>query len=1257
MKNLKIYLSIISLVFLTHAGITIKNDKENIEVSIESDGTVISTEKLIPTEGSDVQGGDPFKTLYFIRENDDRPLRMALSKKGFEHFCYNNIYAPEGRFLDPVDLRFKYKDESPKVWYNVRWHGLIYEKAIEPDLNLLLPNYIRTKSYRYRDKGGKSESIQYADGYGRVVQTQGLLNNYKSFITGTYFNENNKEYKAALPFSSIKFGQYLDMRDEKLIDSANDYYSKKFGNDEQFAYVEKEYHNDPRGDVHAVSLPGAGFDIESGHTVQNWQFSIVGENNYFTNTQLTSGTFENDWKVANTPTYDTTYTTIYDTTFIEHVAKVKVDSTIQWIDHSGSVGAPADTTWAYIYEDVITVETVITSDTDVEITGTPIFATHLLNVSRDRDGNFVQHVKNSKNELVLAWSYDGTKEIISKYEYDDRGNLLHEIMPIEVAGKGRCRNSYGYDTQDRLIWKVSPDKDTVRFYYDKFSRLDSTVARNNTLIPEYDELGRLVKSYVRINGGDKVLLARTYYDSKTTLDNEIFDVFEKPEDLAVFKKIVGLDGKGEIKYSRGRSIATVTYNSKDEVVHGEAGFTYKGSPLVGLTSQDEEGRTNASYSYYGAVGWQKAVNTFDLQGNVLTTDTYHHYDPSKENTPVISIENVYDDLGRVVAVRDNKTKENFVSFVFTETGEVKEKLLYGKDNKVIDKVVYTNNIRGQLQELESDKYKQSMGYVGSYNGNITSTTHDYKNGTAVTQNFAYDGVNRLQHSTTPVGDSIHKARLTESFTYDENGRFDTRTKNGKTWTYNYFDGRYGDNVLGHQLKSVTGYHSDDVNNENYEYDENGNMIWDASKKMHVTYNYQNMPVKFTFYEDTRDLNPETRLGNPISEVEMVYNGAGTRLQKIERIFDGETVTVNGKLYSGGFVYTATNTITKGEDDNLTFELDYVNTPGGRIDYENGVEQERFVYLQDHLGSTRMTLNEAGVVVESDLFTAMGEEVDMVTANETTEKFTGKELDKDGAVEDSNGDVVTAGMGLNFFGWRYYDPVVGMWISTDPAEQHFNPYLYGSLNPIMMIDPDGLEDKVYFIVDGSSRLFIPASVPNIATIKNKGYSVETNIESFNPPLNNFDRAGALALQSIKDKDAVAIVIMGAHGASSAGDMTIGFTDLRASMVDQKNLPKLKLVVFMSCDQGNKFAYADWTDAFPSSVYYWGPKGFIPNFGTYKDPKTGDSQIGIVEMLGGSYSGRGDVKNAKGTSPLMTLFEKYVFEPAWWSLEKLEKRYGK
>lgn len=46
--------------------------------------------------------------------------------------------------------------------------------------------------------------------------------------------------------------------------------------------------------------------------------------------------------------------------------------------------------------------------------------------------------------------------------------------------------------------------------------------------------------------------------------------------------------------------------------------------------------------------------------------------------------------------------------------------------------------------------------------------------------------------------------------------------------------------------------------------------------------------------------------------------------------------------------------------------------------------------------------------------------------------------------------------LDDFGARYLDPMLGMWISVDPARQFAGPYLYAGngVNPINGVDDDG-----------------------------------------------------------------------------------------------------------------------------------------------------------------------------------------------------------
>ena len=112
------------------------------------------------------------------------------------------------------------------------------------------------------------------------------------------------------------------------------------------------------------------------------------------------------------------------------------------------------------------------------------------------------------------------------------------------------------------------------------------------------------------------------------------------------------------------------------------------------------------------------------------------------------------------------------------------------------------------------------------------------------------------------------------------------------------------------------------------------------------------------------------------------------------------------------------------------------------------------YLKNHLGSTMLVYGTQGDVThyKADFskpkaaydYRAFGEMLELTppATGKVTENFTGKEHDDE--------------IALNYFGARYLDPMLGMWISVDPKRQFSSPYLYAGngYNPVNAIDPDG-----------------------------------------------------------------------------------------------------------------------------------------------------------------------------------------------------------
>jgi RHS repeat-associated protein len=110
------------------------------------------------------------------------------------------------------------------------------------------------------------------------------------------------------------------------------------------------------------------------------------------------------------------------------------------------------------------------------------------------------------------------------------------------------------------------------------------------------------------------------------------------------------------------------------------------------------------------------------------------------------------------------------------------------------------------------------------------------------------------------------------------------------------------------------------------------------------------------------------------------------------------------------------------------------------------------YVKNHLGST-MFLTDATATTntaEADYF-PYGKKINLTTTpDHVTQTFTGKELDR---YDESMGEGED-GEGWYYFGTRYYDADIGLWISTDPEEEYFSLYSYCGNDPINYFDNDG-----------------------------------------------------------------------------------------------------------------------------------------------------------------------------------------------------------
>ena len=264
------------------------------------------------------------------------------------------------------------------------------------------------------------------------------------------------------------------------------------------------------------------------------------------------------------------------------------------------------------------------------------------------------------------------------------------------------------------------------------------------------------------------------------------------------------------------------------------------------------------------------------------------------------------------------------------------------------------------------------------------------------------------------------------------------------------------------------------------YDSSGDLVEDKSKRMKISYDWRGMPIEFMQESQPTGSSSDT------ARLSMMYDGSGRRISKT---FLTKSATAASWDTVKVTHYTGIGTEVREEFHNGSREKVnvVVNMPQGLGRYkvadasqpaDDNASRTFEWYLKNHLGSTMLVY---GTVASTDPnnadigetkaaydYRAFGEMVTLSQpSDKVTENFTGKEHDDE--------------ISLDYFGARYLDPMLGMWISVDPARQFSSPYLYAGngYNPIMSKDEDG--NRAYVEIDGNT---INVTIPVVFTYDKK-----------------------------------------------------------------------------------------------------------------------------------------------------------------------------
>jgi RHS repeat-associated protein len=346
----------------------------------------------------------------------------------------------------------------------------------------------------------------------------------------------------------------------------------------------------------------------------------------------------------------------------------------------------------------------------------------------------------------------------------------------------------------------------------------------------------------------------------------------------------------------------------------------------------------------------------------------------------------------------------------------------------LQSVDYSYNIRGlrginlDASDNMTDKlFSMKLSYetAGFWDGNIGK--QEWKsNIDNVTRSFTYgyDGGSRIKfgiYGSTKAGENYSLNNVT----YDFNGNITNLSRNG--WKSNNTFGlvdnlNYTYNSNSNKILKVDDASNEtasftDVSGNDYVYNSDGSLVSDANKGITlIEYNYLKLPHRI--------------VQNGI-EILNQYSSSGVKLK--------ETIGSNTTDYLG-------NIIKKNE---VIYQISHDE---GRI-----IDGEYEYFINDHLGNLRVAFRDSSGVAkisQKQDYDPYGSELQKIsylksTWKQSDFKYSGKEF-----IEQT---------GLNDFGWRLQDPILGrMWGVDYRAEKYYSqtPMQFALNNPLLVREVDG-----------------------------------------------------------------------------------------------------------------------------------------------------------------------------------------------------------
>ena len=371
---------------------------------------------------------------------------------------------------------------------------------------------------------------------------------------------------------------------------------------------------------------------------------------------------------------------------------------------------------------------------------------------------------NSRNLVVKTQSYDkeGTKTLISRYRYDDYGQLL-EMTDYRVSSETETAyryTEYTYDQRGRITafaeisQNAQPTADDIKAHQIRYT---------------YNENGNLSKvSYPTTKDGIQSL--SYIYDENGWLQEIKGELHSKGQTTEKVLRSYSYDAYGKVK-----EIKDYRNRLKNGAQAVQKIYTYDSFDRVKemIYTDLETGKVMESYQY-----------SYDKNSNITKKTQVNNY-PKEDADKVNETKSyTYDTLGRLTKTvttdhnKDDKTKT--VTYTYDNVGN---RL---KEDDGTTTTSYTYNGLDQLKTSTKEK-RTAVDEVRQYSYDANGNQTDVKNTkTGQTESYTYDAENRL--SKVAVTDKDGKTAVIQQNRYNGEGQRIQKVEGSKTTNYYYQDG-------------------------------------------------------------------------------------------------------------------------------------------------------------------------------------------------------------------------------------------------------------------------------------------------------------------------------------------------------------------------------------------------------------------------------------------------------------------------------------